>query len=143
MRAHEAQGAAAHPNPADPGNIDPGSSSASACTSGDDAAAAAAAALRSELRELRCAGEREHAAAAAETRGLSQNLAAARREAAERAAEVDALAALSLRGDATVQECMARLRVASRTLTAFHEGWSSHVTALTLHAVSPVGLNPA
>ncbi len=52
----------------------------------------------------RRAGERERAAAAAA-------LADARREAAERAREVEALAALSLRGDATVQECMAQLRV--------------------------------
>lgn len=109
MRTQEGQGAAAHPNPANPGHPGPGSSSTSAGTSGDAAAAAAAAALRSELRELRCAGERERAAANAA-------LAAARREAAERAREVDALAALSLRGDATVQECMARLRVAPWTL---------------------------
>jgi hypothetical protein len=52
----------------------------------------------------RRACERERAAAAAA-------LADARREAAERAREVEALAALSLRGDATVQECVARLRV--------------------------------
>ncbi len=38
-------------------------------------------------------------------------LASARRDAAERERQVEALAALSLRGDATLQECMSRLKV--------------------------------
>ena len=108
VRTQEAQGAAAHPNP---DVLDPSSCSASRRTSDDAASAAAAATLRSELEELRCSGERERAAAAAA-------LVAARGEAAERACEVEALAALSLRGDATVQECMARLRVTPRMLVA-------------------------
>ncbi len=37
-------------------------------------------------------------------------LASARRDTAERERQVEALAALSLRGDATMQECMSRLK---------------------------------